>query len=50
MKRNAVRALLMLLGVASSSAAQGLSAKCEELTGRELVLRSSVVYAFLLTG
>ena len=36
MKKHAVRALLMLLVVAGSSAAQGLSTKWEELTGPEI--------------
>ena len=37
MKKHAVRALLMLLVVAGSSAAQGLSTKWEELTGPDFV-------------
>jgi len=40
MKRLTVRALLMLLVVAGSSAAQGLSTKWEELTGPDFLQAS----------
>ena len=40
MKKHAVRALLMLLVVAGSSAAQGLSTKWEELTGPDFLQAS----------